>query len=535
MTSVVGAAAAACGDGDAPPISRKLVDVCLAAGGRAASPSPQRLRRLADVEMEAVLSELVGEPVSVSATLIPDPRADGYDNDVKALVVSGSKLEGYIDAIEPLLDRIVARRPCAPGAAPRDCAAGFARETARRAYGRPITDDELTKLLGVFDDGAAGGAAADGLKLVAEAILLAPSALYRSEIGSPLSGGDAQLDDFEIASQLSFLLTGARPDDELYGAAERGELRDPKVVRAHGERLLATPRARTQLRRFVVGWLELGRLGSARRGIEMSEFTPAVRSAMEEELGRFVEHTIWDGPGTLEALLTSSVTYPDEALAPIYGPDLLDPPRGDVPARLDPTRRKGVLSLAAFLTGHATRDGTNPVDRGLFVRNRLFCSILGAPPVSALTMPVDVLSDEKTTTRQKFEKHLGAPLCVSCHHLIDPVGFGFERFDAIGRYRTQEHGLNVDDSGELDGSDVDGAFRGPAELADRLVTSDDARLCFVSQVARFAGGEDTSDVCAYAGLALQPIRSGAVSIKDLLLDYATRPEFFVRRVAPEGP
>lgn len=507
------AAAAACKEGDvAEPTATRVAKLCASADAPPLTRANQRVRRLADVELDAVLSDLAGEPVVVSSSLIPDPRADGYDNDATALVVSGPKLESYLDAIEPLLDKIVAHAPCAT----RDC---LARAIAPRAFGRPITDEEVAKLGSVFDAG--------GARLVVEAILLSPSTLYRSEIGA----ADGQLDDFEIASQLSFFLTGSRPDDALYAAATRGELHDPKVVRAHAERLLDTPRARQQMRRFAIGWLELGRLAGARRGIEYPKFTPEAHAAMTEELGRFVEHTLFDGDGTFEALLTSDVTYPDPALAPIYGNDALDAPAGDVAVRVDASKRKGILSLPAFLTGHATRDGTNPVDRGLFVRTRLLCAQIGPPPRAALAMPVDVLSDKTTTTRQKFEKHGTDPVCATCHSLLDPVGFGFEKFDAIGAFRDTENGQPVDDTGVLTDTDVAGPFAGPAQLADKLATSVDAKVCFVSQLARFADGRAEDDVCRFQELTTSFSESGG-RIRDLLLAWVTRRDFFRRKVSP---
>src|SRR5207249_3359779 len=151
---------------------------------------------------------------------------------------------------------------------------------------------------------------------------------------------------------------------------------------------------------------------------------------------------------------------PDAALAPIY--------RADV----DPSKRRGVLSLPAFLTQHSGVDATNPVDRGLFVRSRLLCQELGAPPLEAFKTPIPPATDVSTTTREKYEAHAKDPACASCHSMMDPIGFGFERFDAIGRYRTDEHGHEVDDGGNLGGTDVDGEFHGPAELARHLAGSD---------------------------------------------------------------
>jgi hypothetical protein len=146
-------------------------------------------------------------------------------------------------------------------------------------------------------------------------------------------------------------------------------------------------------------------------------------------------------------------------------------------------------------------------------------------------MPVDVLSDKKTTTRQKFEKHGTDPFCATCHSLLDPVGFGFEKLDAIGAFRETENGLPVDDTGFLSDTDVAGPFAGTAQLADKLAVSLDARVCFVSQLARFADGRSEDDVCRFEDLTTRFSSSGG-RIRDLLLTWVTRRDFFVRTVSP---
>ena len=146
-------------------------------------------------------------------------------------------------------------------------------------------------------------------------------------------------------------------------------------------------------------------------------------------------------------------------------------------------------------------------------------------------MPVAAGADDGTTTRQKFEQHSTDPLCKSCHSQMDPIGFGLEGFDAIGRFRALEHGLPVDDSGYLTDADVVGPFRGPAQLSQLVARSDDARTCFVSQVMRFAEGSSPAALCEVAPLKEQFVTGGR-RITDLLLAYVARHEFYIRRVTP---
>jgi len=496
--------------------------------------SPRRLRRLGDRELYTVLSDLAGSPVTAGADVIGDPMVDGWETDARAFVVSGPKLDGYLALVTTLAPVLVRAAECLPREPARSCAARFARTTATHAFGRPPSDAEIADLLAVFDTGVATESQDAGFRLLAEAILLAPSTLYRSEVGQAgvaAAGSEVVLTDYEIASQLSFLFSGSRPDDELLAAAARGELTKPENAVAQATRLLAMPRAHVQIEHMIEDWLELGTLDATKRSKSFPEMTPAVLAAMHDELRRFVDHVVFEGSGTLDELLGSSTSYPSAALTPIYGPDLLAVPNAGAAVALDPQHRRGVLSLPAFLTGHASYDATSPVDRGLFVRTRLFCQEIGAPPPAALTMPVVAGADDGTTTRQKFEQHSTDPLCKGCHSQMDPIGFGLEGFDAIGRFRTHEHGLPIDDSGFLTDADVVGPFRGPAQLSELVARSDDARTCFVSQVMRFAEGSSSGALCEVRPLKDQFVTSGR-RITDLLLAYVARHELYVRRVTP---
>jgi hypothetical protein len=509
----------AAGDPAAPALDPAATPSRCTASEVTALASPRRLRRLADRELAAVTSDILGAPIAPASTadLIGDPQVDGWETDARAFVVSGPKLDGYLAVAADLAPAIARTAACLPAEAARHCAARFARTIATRAFGRPPSDGELVDLLAVFDTGVTTESAAAGFRLVAQAILLAPSTLYRTEIGVPGPGAEAKLTEWELASQLSFLFSGSRPDDVLLAAAERGELSDPKNAVAQARRLLAMPRARVQVQHLVEEWLELGKLDATRRSKAFPQLTPAVLAAMQEELRRFVDHVVFEGSGTFDALLGSIPSPPAAVLAPIYAADR------------EP--RRGALSLPAFLTGHSSYDATNPVDRGLFVRTRLLCQEIGAPPAAAFAMPVVAGADDGTTTRQKFAQHGTDALCSGCHSQMDPIGFGLEGFDAIGRSRTSEHGLPVDDSGFLTNADVTGPFRGPAQLAALVAQSEDARTCFVAQVMRFAEGSSPEALCEVRPLKEQFMTSGR-RVTDLLLAYVARREFYVRRETP---
>jgi hypothetical protein len=202
------------------------------------------------------------------------------------------------------------------------------------------------------------------------------------------------------------------------------------------------------------------------------------------------------------------------------------------PLGLDASRRRGILSLGGWLAAHSPVHRSSPVDRGLAVRSRLFCQSLPPPPPGALfAAPGE--SDGVTTTRQKFEMHSAADACRGCHAMMDPIGFGLEMMDAMGRFRQTEGGLPVDSSGMLADTDVDGPFTGPGELSERILASRSVRDCFVTQLFRYVEGRDErpEDSCELARLK-QAFAAGDGNIAWLLLDLVLNRSFRARRFEP---
>ena len=291
---------------------------------------------------------------------------------------------------------------------------------------------------------------------------MSPYFVYRFELGQRIGPGAAevQLNGPEIASSLSFLLRGARPDAPLLEHALAGRLADPAVRASEAQRLLGTAAARGQLAQFIRSWLGLLDVAATVKDLAVyPEFVPAVHQAMDRELEVFLDHVLANEQGRLDELLLADYSFPGPALAPIYGRDLLGPIGEFTPVELRPHRR-GLLSSPGFLAAHALINQTNPVERGLIVRRRLLCQDVPPPPPDVLAQPPG--GGNELTTRAKYEAHRRDPSCSACHQFIDPLGFGFENFDAIGRYRTKEGAHDVDASGEVVGTDVDGPFIGPA-------------------------------------------------------------------------
>jgi hypothetical protein len=499
--------------------------------------TPRRLRRLTNREMENVFADLLGAPLGLTRGFLRDPRAEGYDNDSLSLGVSESKVDELAAAAERAAayvsapERIAGFAPCDPGAPSQDCARAFATAFATRGWGRAPSADELARLLAVFQVGQQGAAYPDGISLVAEAILQAPAFVYRSELGddaAPAPSGQVRLTADEIASALSFTVTASRPDAELRAAAASGALFTPEGRERQVRRLLGSAGARQQLRTFLRAWLRLTDVATINKDLGVNPvFTPAVRFAMDRELDTFLD-AVLDGPDRLDDLLLADYTFPGPALAPIYKEDLLDPIGSFTRVRLDSHRRRGLLSSPAFLATHALIDQSNPVQRGLMVRAGVLCQDVAPPPpdVVAVTPP----GAPGVTTRAKYSKHSEDGRCRPCHQLMDAIGFGFEAFDTLGRYRTTDNGQPVDASGELIATDIDGPFTGPAELSQRLPRSAIFRRCFVRQMWRFGEGRSVEgpDEAEISGLAWR-FEQDDHRITDLVVELVKRPTFILRR------
>jgi Protein of unknown function (DUF1592)/Protein of unknown function (DUF1588)/Protein of unknown function (DUF1595)/Protein of unknown function (DUF1585)/Protein of unknown function (DUF1587) len=491
--------------------------------------SQRRLRRLSDVELAHVVQDVAGGAMPRSSIWAADPRVDGFDGNADGLIVHGPKLEGYIDTTDAIAANVARASGCTSGV---DCALGFAKTFARRAYGRPLNDDELARLRDVYATGVSTEGHDAGLRMIAQAILLSPYFLYRTELGPDgvPPEADVTLTSYEVASQLSFAITGSRPDDALLLAAERGDLVSAANVRAEAQRLLDTPGAHDQVRRFFASWLDLARWPTIKKNAGLfPQFTAEVGAAMFAQAEQTIDDTVWRGSGTLAELLGTTTAFVPPALVPMYGDEALESPAPGVRAKLDPRRRKGILTLPALLAAHSPPDTTSPVERGLFVRVRLLCQEIGAPPLVANAIPADALPPD-ATTRQRLEAHAKNAACSGCHDLIDPPGFAFESFDAIGFHRDTEHDKPIDASGDLAGADVRGHFHDASELVDLLLQSDAVRACFVRQVFRFAEGRREQSDCETSALHAHAKTSGH-RVQDILVDYAARPAFSVRRGA----
>jgi len=489
--------------------------------GGTLTPAPRRLRRLTQDEFTHMVRDLLGEEEATArdyaTRLESDEIVAGYAANGVAPVTE-AQVEMYVDVAEELAVRAVTSRvggdlDCASD--DETCVGEFISRFGRRAFRRPLTADEESDLMGVYVDSRSRWGADEALIHVLTILLASPQLLYRGEVGAAADGEPDKLvlTPFELASELSFFLWGTIPDDALLDAAAAGALSDDELE-AEVRRMLDDPRAGDTIETFTVGWLELGAAEDLSKDTEAyPEWNAEVAESARQETIRFVQSVLGpEGDGTFAALMTSSFTYGDSAVADLYGADA---PNADGRIDLDPSTRAGILTHPAVLASHAYARDNSWVHRGKFVRERLFCQHLPSPP------------PDVEANMQNDPSRLTTPRCASCHQLMDPIGLGFEQYDAIGRFHPEvEASLEVFGAAELD---IPQNFAGPVDLAHALAESDVAHACFATQWYRYAlrRDETSGDACAIRDI-VDHWRAADWDVRELLVAIATSKAFRTR-------
>jgi len=304
-----------------------------------------------------------------------------------------------------------------------------------------------------------------------------------------------------MASRLSYFFWNSMPDAELLTKAAAGELHTPAQIEAQARRLVADPRTQSTLKDFTQQWLGATQFDSLVR-VAGAEGAQAYNSDWQESLERFIDHSLLGKQGGLELLFKSPTVYLNSHLAALYGVPVPDDVAGSDFFAVDlPGERIGLLTQPGLMALLAHPDQSAPIQRGVFVRNKLLCQPPPDPPPSVNQAPPD--PDPNATTRQRFAQHTADKDCAGCHRLIDGLGLPLEGFDNLGRFRATENGLTLDLTGEVFATRdeaIAGAFVGPAELATRLAQSAQVEACVVTQLYRYGTGrvEGDADRCSLA-------------------------------------
>lgn len=502
-------------------------------------PTP-RVARLSRSQWSNTVRELLKlEDISDVDEGVTGDALIGFDSEADALFVTEQLRRQLADAAEQLADIVIADPDAlgrlVPAIAPADDAgraSAFVSEFGARAFRRPLTADELSVHLSLFDQGAALYPGVDafeaGVSLVIQAMLQSPHFLYRTELGTAEEGATSvPLDDYEVASKLALALTNSMPDEELFAAAAAGELRDRANVQAQARRLLDAKGA-DGIANFSYQVFRLGTYdGIVRNPADFPNFTPEMPAAMRQEVIHFFDWTFKEGLGVRD-FYTSPVGFVNSDLAPLYGLEGEFSRDTFTKVDLDPTLRSGFLTQAGFLSSYVSDTEPDIIHRGVFIATRLLCIKLPPPAPNAGSLP-DIQPD--MTNRERVETTTGKGTCgEGCHtSLLNPLGYGFENYDALGQYRTLDRDLPVDAAASytLDGEVK--SFTNGVELSHLLAESKQLHDCYARNLSSYLHGrpmlpEDAAILDYYARLS----RAGMLSVKDLELDIVTSDAFLTR-------
>ena len=441
-------------------------------------PGPFVIRRLSKVEYGNTLRDLYGVDPSIADSLPEEVVGEGYLNSISPL-----QSELFLDIANKVVDQVVAPEGKPPttvqkrlfgetpsnGADLRKAARQVARSLARDAYRRPPTEAELDVLVGIFDlarENKLGYTASLGLML--KAVLVSPQFLFITPAGEVDSEDPiVPLDNYQLASRLSYLLWSAPPDADLSALADKGELDEPEVLRAQVERLLKHDRSRALFDGFGAQWLGVG--GLERQTFDpdvFPEMTPTLRKAMTEEARLFFESIVSENQSVIR-FVDSDYTFLNEPLAKLYGLEQSVQGLTMRRVKLENPNRGGILAMPATLATTSLPNRTSPVRRGVWVLEQVLGERVPPPPPDVPELEEqEQKSVEGLTLRERTELHRTEPTCANCHKVLDPIGFGLENFDAIGRWREKnDFGVAIDSAGQLPDGE---SFSTPAELKSLL-------------------------------------------------------------------
>ena len=493
------------------------------------------LRRLTHSQYNNTVRDLLDDRSLPANQFPPEDFVNGFKNQYEAQNLSPLLQDAYSAAAEKLAAnafRRNARRlvPCEPSTACRD---EFIRNFGLKAFRRPLEAAELTRYEKFFQKQPMFLA---GAQLVVEAMLQSPNFLFRLE-----DTNNPKWRPYASAARISYALHDTMPDEALFAAAARGDLDTPAGVEKAARRLLDDAKARQALEEFVAQWLRFDRvLTATRERRAFPNFTPDTALAMTHEARRFVSDLVWSDRN-FTTVFTAPYGFPNGDLARIYGvePPASDFERVDFPAN---SERAGLLGQAMFLTLAANPDNTSPTARGLFVREQFLCQHVADPPPGVNTNLPPVSQAKPVTNRERLAIHTTDKSCAGCHNLVDPIGFGLEKFDAIGGRRDKlplvffgdrrnrdtppkTVQLDLDTSGFVAGIQ-DSKFTSPKELGAVLGRSAVCQECIVKQYFRYTVGRtETPADRALIKTLTDDFRKSGFRFKELIISMVRAREF----------
>jgi hypothetical protein len=493
------------------------------------------LRRLTHSQYNHTIRDLLRDSTNPAAQFPPEDYVNGFKNQYQALSVSPLLTEAYSLAAERLAANAFRRGdsrgliPCRPNFDnDASCQDRFIENFGRRAFRRPLEPEEVSRYRTVF---RAEKGFLKGAQAVIEAMLQSPNFLFWLE-----ETPNPKWKPYATASRLAYFIWDTTPDAALLDRAAYGELNTRDGIERVARQMLEDPKAREGLDEFVSQWLRFDRVMTASRERRYYPlFSRELASAMTEEARRFIGDLVWNDRNFTEAF-TANYSFINSDLAAIYkvNPPARDFERVEFPPQ---SERAGLLGQALFLTLTSKPEDTAPTGRGLFIREQFLCQQVPPPPPGVDTNLPPVEESRPVTNRDRLAAHTANKTCAGCHNLIDPIGFGFEKFDAIGMRREQykllfypelrgvaarrakprEVLLDLDTKGLVAG--IRGSeFTNPRQLGELLARTPECQECVVKQVFRYmAGRQDTPADRPLLNHAFEDFRNSQFRFKELVV------------------
>jgi hypothetical protein len=456
-------------------------------------------------EYQNTIADVFGEDIAIKGRFDPGQRLEGLlAVGARAANISAAGMELYDNLARSIAAQVVEsqRRGTLFTCEPRDpkrgddaCARSFLAAAGRLLYRRPLDEQELTARVQTAAHVAnEKGDFYAGISTALSQMLIAPEFLYQIKLlePDPASPGQLRLDSYSRASVLSFYLWDAAPDEVLLTAAAKGELLTTDGLRRQVDRMIESPSVERGVRAFfsdLLGFDEFATL--SKDPTFFSEFTPKVlEQAREQTLRTIVNHVITERRDYRD-LFTTPETFLTPQLAAVYNVPIADPAVNPEPddwiAHTYPPGdpRAGILSQISFVALHSPAGRTSPTLRGKALRERVLCENVPPPPGNVdFKFVTDTSNPQYPTTRARLTAHRTEPMCAGCHKLTDPIGLALENFDSAGAYRTTEHGVPIDASGDLSGV----KFDGPTGLARAVHDDPAATSCVARRAFAYASG-----------------------------------------------
>lgn len=503
--------------------------------------APQPLRRISSEQYHLILTDLYPQQLTtrlLARSIFPETIiSQGFSTDADANRVSTSESNRIEDNAErlsaTLLDEANSLYPLTSDCVPEGfsdaqldgCVEALLDDKFSRAYRRPLTSQERQIARDLYESVRADQGSRVAWAALHQLLFQAPALLYRTERGedaAPTNPELKRLTDWEMASRLSFFFLNSGPDDELWQAAQRGELKTPAQIKAQAQRLVRSPRAQHALATFHRDWLKLYQLKDANReGLMLDEQT---RQALLGESGALVAHLMDQGDGNLATLLGTDELPVAASLGALYGVDGADGSVVTMP------NRRGLLSTVSFMMTHSKTNSTNPIERGAFLLKDVVCAYV--PPLPG---GIDTQGPLKNAATLPTAKQRLAPLterndCSGCHLRINPPGLAMENFDHLGRFREQENDTPIDAAGTLREGGLELTFSGPNELFEGLSTSRQVHDCYARHWFRFTTGRLETDADAYTIKTLSDTFWDAQGdLSELMVELTQTEAFLYRR------